>query len=265
MTPWSNFATRHIGIFGSLFALSMTAGCNLLINTDNFLDEPLDASATTDAPGPVADASADAAGPAADAGAIDASAIDAAPPVRVTVTFQDGVDGYQGTHDATIEEDEPATHEESHSRWFLDGNLAPDYALLRFDSIFGTDSALISPGATIVSATLTVYMNNQSADPAGEIFQLNQTWDESNVTAGNLLDGSPIEEGAEYDTYVADAPVSGVTFHDIDVTSSLAAWSLQPSQNFGWIFVPRSTDTAVIVNSEAQIARRPMLTVTFEM
>jgi hypothetical protein len=95
----------------------------------------------------------------------------------VTVSFQNGVNGYNGTFDRRIGE-RNADQQDGITvpNYFLDG-FAPDASspdtqgLVRFDGIFGTEPNRIPAGATILSAELTVTTsrvgNAQTGGPYG--------------------------------------------------------------------------------------------------
>jgi hypothetical protein len=95
----------------------------------------------------------------------------------VTVSFQNGVNGYNGTFDRQIgERDVDQRDGSTVPNYFLDGfapnGSSPDaQGLVRFDDIFGTDPNRIPLGATILSAGLTVTTsrvgNAQTGGPYG--------------------------------------------------------------------------------------------------
>ncbi|MCK4858481.1 MAG: hypothetical protein KAT58_10965, partial [candidate division Zixibacteria bacterium] len=94
----------------------------------------------------------------------------------VTISFQNGADGYTGTFDRMISErDEHNVNGSEVVNDFLDGyktDSSPDeQALLRFDNIIGSDPGQIPPGATILSAELIVTTslvgNAQTGGPYG--------------------------------------------------------------------------------------------------
>ncbi len=95
----------------------------------------------------------------------------------VTVSFQNGVNGYSGTFDRLIGERSGDERDGSTvANYFLDGFLpdrtSPDtQALVRFDGIFGNDPNHIPAGATILKAelilTTSLAGNAQTAGPYG--------------------------------------------------------------------------------------------------
>ncbi|MBM4024491.1 MAG: hypothetical protein FJ280_03685 [Planctomycetes bacterium] len=95
----------------------------------------------------------------------------------VTVSFQNGVNGYNGTFDRQIGERD-VDHKDGSTvpNYFLDGfapnGSSPDaQGLVRFDDIFGTEPNRIPAGATILSAELILTTsrvgNAQTGGPYG--------------------------------------------------------------------------------------------------
>lgn len=188
---------------------------------------------------------------------------EATPQVR---TFRNGVASYAGTQDTYLMQYEPATAhgDQTAFEWDLEDPAGyQNVGLLRFDGLFGPNPDQIPPGAQIASAVLTIVVFDESVAPAGEIHLALVDWDES-VTWNNF-GGEAGVQADEYDPQlVASAPIA-VGTHNIDVTSSLQAWSAAPAGNRGWIFLPLSTNGVQVRSSEyATVAERPMLTVTFE-
>ncbi|UCE58164.1 MAG: DNRLRE domain-containing protein [Phycisphaerales bacterium] len=194
-----------------------------------------------------------------------AGIISAVPTLADTVTFQEGVAGYSGTVDTYLSEDESST---SHGTleafgWDTDdpsGSSQWVYALIRFDDIFVSEGGLIPDGATITSATLsyTVFNVGHSAN----VHEVLVDWVES-VT----YDGFGGDVGVQLDEYgssaVATATATTQTTYSISVTTSVQAWSGDPGDNRGWIFVPSGID-GVDVRSSEYASQRPLLTVEFE-
>jgi hypothetical protein len=178
-----------------------------------------------------------------------------------TLTFQDDTSDYTGTVDTFIQEGAPATN---HGSAVLIGwdelDLGGEnFALIRFDNIFGTGPGLIAPTDTITSATLTYEVTNPGADAT--VNQVLVDWNESDTY--NTFGG---EAGVQADEYGASVAIaSGATgTRTINVASSIDAWKTSPSSNKGWIFRPSvgTTDGVDLHSSEGvTIALRPLLTV----
>lgn len=185
----------------------------------------------------------------------------------ITITFQDGVNGYAGTHDTYLNQAQPDTPQGDRTTWRFDlsdpdTTMNQEYGLIKFTNIFGSGQNQIPPGSTIFSATLTLNVEDQSDVPAGSVHEVLVTWDEANATWNNF-GGEPGVQPDEYGMFVGSAPIATGTFV-IDVTSSIRAWLASPSNNNGWLFIPASVDGCVVTSSEgATVTLRPMLTVVF--
>jgi len=87
------------------------------------------------------------------------------PPVPTTITFQDGTDGYAGTVDTYIMEDQPTSSFGSLESVEWDNDDPPSsglekFALIRFDDIFGPGPNQIPVGATVLSANVKYVVYN---------------------------------------------------------------------------------------------------------
>jgi hypothetical protein len=182
------------------------------------------------------------------------------------LTFQEGVNGYMGTVDTFIMENEPADpHGTLPSlEWDTDdpsGSGKFKFVLTRFENIFGSAPNQIPVGAIIQSATLTytvfdagnlANVNEVSVDWPGEV-----TW--------NDFGSDPGVQADEYGNFVGTAFGSATGTYSIDVTASLSGWAMNPSANRGWIFRPTGTDGVDFRSSEyATAGSRPRLVVNFE-
>ncbi|MBC7251938.1 MAG: DNRLRE domain-containing protein, partial [Anaerolineae bacterium] len=182
----------------------------------------------------------------------------------ITVSFQEGVNGYTGTVDTFIMESDPETArgDENWVEWDNDdpynsGNS--NFGLIRFDNIFGSSSNQIPPGATIESATLAYVVNN-SGDP-GELNEVAVDWGED-VTYNSFGTDSGVQ-ASDYGTLIGTANGDSGT-QTIDVTASLVAWASDPAANRGWIFRPTDSNGVEFRSSEYEISsQRPRLEVTY--
>src|SRR5438067_752041 len=187
--------------------------------------------------------------------------------VMATVTFQQGVSGYGGTVDTMVREPFPDTSMATNSTLAVDfGSNETKETLLLFGSIFGSGAGQIPFGATITSATLTLYVTNGS--PAGGEFHRMladwsglSTW--NSLVNGVQLDGSEAVAAADLVTGSI-----GTGWRTFSVTSSLVAWLSGASSaadanlaDKGWVFTTTNTDGWVINSSES--SRPPILTVTY--
>jgi alkaline phosphatase len=183
----------------------------------------------------------------------------------VTVSFQQGVDGYTGTIDTFVQEheDEDDNDNSAVDELNVDGDDPADsfkdaQALLRFESIFGTGTGQIPLDKDILKALLIVEVNN-SGDPM-DLHRMLATW--ADTDTWNSL-GAGITADDFEAVLLADAS-SGETTSSvwaIDVTASLQAWQADPSGNHGWAFLPTDTDGVDFYSAEG--SNPPKLTVTF--
>ena len=185
-----------------------------------------------------------------------------------TITFQEGVNGYSGTHDTFLQEDLPDTNNGPGDTWEWDSEDGSTgggqtVGLLRFDGIFGAGPGQIPVGSTITSAALTLAVFNGSSSSPGDINESLVDWDESSAT-WNDFGGDPGVQGDETGDFVAAAPIN-IGMAVIDVTASVQAWADSPSNNCGWIFLPSSTDGTQVHSSEyaVLVSERPKLIVVF--
>src|SRR5438093_915299 len=81
-----------------------------------------------------------------------------------TLTFQEGANGYVGTHDAEIRDASPTTNFGTVTPMDVDLSDAGGQSLvvLRFGNLFGTAANQIPLGSTINSAALTINVTDQS-------------------------------------------------------------------------------------------------------
>ncbi len=138
-----------------------------------------------------------------------------------TVSFQNGINGYTGTVDRTID-DRGGTFDHDGStvsQYFLDGYQASPVSheaqlLMRFDNIIGGGASQIPAGATILSAKLTLNTSTSgSADSPGPwgIAQLLQSFDSSTTYFGSYNCGgcALVSRGAWWEDGYTNRPVAG--------------------------------------------------------
>ncbi len=187
--------------------------------------------------------------------------------------FQDGFSGYTGTVDTYID---AALGSQATASPIVVDSSPVEQVLIRFDGIFGLGVGQVPPGSTITSATLTLWSgaaaNDQSANPVN-LHRLLNTWADTSVWAAYGVAPWNATAGIQSDGVDALAALAATfsittaaTSADIDVTSSLQAWSSNPVGNFGWVLLPTGTDGLRLESSEsttASNARRPKLTVLY--
>lgn len=181
-----------------------------------------------------------------------------------TYTFQNGINGYTGTVDTFIAENDPGTPKGNlvAVEWDDDdpgGTGLNNFALLRFQNLFDSSGGPIPAGDQITSATLTYTIFNVGDE--GTLRESQVPWDETTTFNSFGGGGNPGVQPSEYGGLQLTAPASVAT-QNLNVTSSLAAWSTDPASNRGWIILPTDTNGAEFRSSEyATIALRPKLTV----
>jgi hypothetical protein len=183
-----------------------------------------------------------------------------------TIIFQNDLNGYTGTHDTYMHQASPSTTrgDDILLRWDSEDPAGIQiFSLLRFADMFGTGANQIPDGATITSATLTLFVEDLSLDPPAYINDALVSWDEA-TAAWNNFGGEAGVQADEYGTQAGFGPIDPGSFN-LDVTASVQAWSASPVSNYGWVFRPNSWDGIRATSSEGVTqANRPKLTVTFE-
>jgi len=191
----------------------------------------------------------------------------ALPPVAhaVAVVFQEGVNGYAATADTFLKQAAPAGDNGAATVVEWDGDEAggQNIGLLRFDSMFGAESGQVPDGAIITSATLTYTVGNSGN--AATVNEVLIDWAEG-VTY-NTFGGDAGVQADEYNSAAVGSASGTSGTNNLDVTSSILAWSLNPTANKGWVFRPTGgTDGVEFASSEsATVAQRPKLTVEYRI
>lgn len=204
----------------------------------------------------------------------------------VTLSFQNGVDGYAGTQDTMVRSNETASgsgqSSSGDSRNLNFGSLdflsvdgddgspgsKPNHVLIRFDDLFGTGLGQIGADDTIESATLTLQVFDVGSGFRVHDVLLN--WAENTATWNSVGNGVQAD-GVDAATAVlasfgannssGNVPTGTLT---IDVTSSLQAAQSGTLPGNGWVLLPYTSGTngVDIRSSEyATLAERPRLTV----
>ena len=187
-------------------------------------------------------------------------------------SFQDGAGGYTATLDTYVHAGLPTADNSLVTPLIVDGPTAgapgdERQVLLRFDNLFVSQGGPIPDGATILSATLTLNITDPSPDGA-ELHRMLVPWADTatwnSLTAGVQHDGTEALAAIDVSSsFNGTVPAS----HAIAVTSSVAAWSANPSSNHGWVFVTPAglSNSWQFSSSEAAtVALRPMLTVQYQ-
>jgi hypothetical protein len=218
------------------------------------------------------------------------------------VSFQDGVNGYAGTLDTYVHEDEAATTHGTNVKVYSDGDddlgtaetqAQEAQGLVRFNNLFqsgGGASRIGGPipdGATIASASLRVRTGTASGDISASEFRFHRmiaTWDENATWDGMSTSGGGIARDGTEAAASATAIASGGNVNvagglvTVDVTADVQLWSSNNALSTrGWLVHPDSvalggntvsgqTDGWWFDSSETTtIANRPMLVVAYSV
>lgn len=186
---------------------------------------------------------------------------------KVTVSFQQGVDGYSGTVDSEIWALAPHTILESNpnSSTDADNDGGESQCVLRFDGIIGMGKAQIPPQATIHRARLLV-----SAFDQGSTVNLHRmlvpfdrsvTW--SSMVSGISADG--MEAARHKDAFTFGKIAANSSEIVFDVTDTVRTWvSGEPNQ--GWVFLNTGGNGWDFYASEFDdVSQRPRLVVEYSL
>jgi VCBS repeat-containing protein len=189
-------------------------------------------------------------------------------PTAVSVTFQQGANGYFGAVDTILKENKATLSfgDAAVLRSALDGAKDSD-ALLRFDQLFGTGPGQIPVGAQIVSATLQLQVTGAST-AGGTLNRMLVGW--NNSSTWNSLGSGVQTDGIEATSSGATVGAVALGNRVFNVTDSLVAWNAAGSTsaqhnaaNLGWVFNPTSADPWEFSSSDG--AAKPVLTITYAM
>ncbi len=197
--------------------------------------------------------------------------------------FQNGINGYDGTRDTWINEDEPNTaYGEQDTRWSDDDTSNSIFtdrrgqSLIRFDDIFseGDEPGRVPQGAKIRSATLVLDVaadiDNPFANPRFFVHPVLVPWEEDstwNSLGGGLSEGADI--GGVIGQFLGDNVRDGDTMRRVDITGLVQSWS-NGQPNWGIAILPEiisGNDEGIeIWTSEfGNPLLRPRLEVTYEL
>jgi len=188
-------------------------------------------------------------------------------PFIATRTFRQGASGYAGAMDTFIEQAAPAAAHGSDSVIVVDGSPLTQ-GLVRFDNLLGNGAGLIPPGATVLSAKLSILTGPSStnSDSSANVmsahrmlvpWSVSSTWD--SLAGGVSRDGAEASVAADFSL----TPNVLNAWAVFDVTGTVQAWA-SGAANWGWLLSPSGTDGWRWVSSESSvIADRPVLEVTY--
>jgi hypothetical protein len=189
-----------------------------------------------------------------------------------TVSFQDGLSGYDGTTSVGIVKGRPnqsITSGNSSGTVSLvtEDNLGKLEAqwLVRFDDIMG--STAIPSGATIQSATLRLRVRDDS-DALISLYQMQTAW--TTATSWNAL-GDGVKPGTNSAATSASRITGGAEeYVSFNVTNAVTAWQAGSANNYGWALLSSGTNDnwqfyteTYQGNAANKQAFRPLLSVTY--
>lgn len=188
-----------------------------------------------------------------------------AAPERRTVSFQQGVDGYQGTVDTEIWALATTTILEANPNASSDANNdgGESQVLIRFDGILGPKAGQIPPRATVRWAKLLV-----SAFDQGNTVNLHRLFVpfDRSATWGSLVSGisaDGLEASRHKDSFTFGKIAANSSEIIFDVTDTVQAWA-NGEANHGWAFLNTGGDGWDFYTSEFDnVAQRPKLVVEF--
>jgi hypothetical protein len=193
------------------------------------------------------------------------SAADTRAPGKTTLTFQEGVNGYQGTIDIEIWAVSPNTCLEGNPNASSDADNdgGESQILLRFESIIGDKPGQIPPRSTVHSAKVVV-----SAFDEGNPVHLHRmlvpwkrtaTW--NSMVAGVTADG--LEASKKVDSFTFGKVSASTSEIPFEVTDTVQAW-VSGEANYGWVFINTGTNGWDFYTSEfEEVNQRPKLVVEF--
>ncbi|MEO1498813.1 MAG: Calx-beta domain-containing protein [Planctomycetota bacterium] len=200
-------------------------------------------------------------------------------------TFQNGVSGYFGVADTTLDGELTTTNLGFESSILVDqvkgvGEdvlpfVRPQQALLRFDDLFGAAANQIPEGSQVFDAFITINVSSIASGAEVGLFKLEKDWDGDSATwrdpqgirGGEIVDGvtpDGAEAGTVPDARVVDPGRAGLI--EIPLSAdTLQEWANGSDENFGWSIISDSESLFRFDSSEATLPGtfRPQLTVLY--
>ena len=158
----------------------------------------------------------------------------------ITVSFQDGVDGYSGTRDTWLHSNQPTSNFGSAVTLEVDGS--PDQSIL-----LAWDVTSIPAGSSIQSVDITVDVTNTSSQDY-EFYELNRPWVENEATFNEYASGQSWQVAGADGSSDRGSTVLGAILGSAKgpFTVGLSAAGVAVVQ--GWVDTPSSNNGFILLD-----------------
>ena len=198
--------------------------------------------------------------------------------IPVTFTLQDGLDGYGGTTDTTLNSSEP-TMPQGDDEILALFYSRKDQASTQKGPVLRFDLALLPPAAVVQNARLRLYAASTPLyDVRAQVQGLLRPWDEASATwqlaTANQHWAQPGASavGSDRTAWASDVQriVEGSRWYQFDVTSLVQEWAHSQAGNHGFILSALAGDSdasveARFVSREGVQSFRPQLVVSYTL
>ncbi len=200
-------------------------------------------------------------------------------------SFQQGVDGYEGTRDTLLRHTQPetplVTSDVLWADWPDGAGTNSMHSLIRFEDVFGDAAGRVPANARIEMALLDLpSVGTDNMGDGGAFYRMLQAWDDTAATWISMVDGiqangieAAIEPSVVIGSPTLEPDVQG-TVNTVEVTSDLIAWQ-SGTPNHGWAVLPlpggvngwgfRSSKFISFVDPLKAEAERPRLRIFYSM
>lgn len=185
-------------------------------------------------------------------------------PQTATISFRQGLNGYNGAKDTMLESAQPMLAHGNDTSLLADGSPQTQ-SLIRFDNLFGNAPGLVPLGSKILSAKLQFLTSSPTANVASTMaaHTMLASWSEtdtwSSLANGVSTDGVEAAVTSEFTLF----PNVSSTYAIFDVTRSIQDWA-NGAVNLGWLIKPAGADTWRFLSSNsASLSDRPTLEITY--
>lgn len=189
---------------------------------------------------------------------------------RLTVSFQEGVDGYSGSRDAWLNSTAAAANYGAAAQLEIDGSPATA-------ALFYWDVRAIPPGSVIEEVSMTLDVTNNSAGQSYEFYEVLRPWVEGEATwneaAAGQSWGAPGANGGGDRGATVLGSIVGVNGSNTlpllpEGLAVVQSWIDAPAGNHGLILLDYlKADNKMVISSREKSppADRPKLTVTYSL